>query len=612
MAVILTHLERAQQHFKNGAFSEAADALLNREGNVDLDPATRLLLGVSLTRARRNEEAIAVFEDLLKVQPDTYEALTWMAVLTKKLDGGERAIQYAERAIQLRPSDAAGYSALGACHQYFRRIESAIEAFKKAASLAPEVAQHQHNLALVYLMIHNHPEAWRRFERAIALAPRNPQSYLALAEDYSTYGSPKAIDVLVKGLEMIRNSPALFSAMGGLLTKLHRQEEAETHFRYAIQLSPGARAQYAAWLLDQGRFAEASTVYEEMLRDKPVQGVAYYGILQARKLTDADADLVRQMESLRDHSALGPLEEMHLRYALGKAGEQSRNYEQAMNDYDVANRLAYRIHNEVSLVGPEQFVRLDNKVIACYERMQLKELEAHPSNAPIFIVGMIRSGTTLLDQIISSHPSVKSAGELRYWINTISQIASDEKTPAGRELADMAQQYLESAQRLIGDYDRFTDKMPLNLAFSGIIHSALPNARFIHIRRDPVDTCLSVYTTYFGGGTPFAYLKENIVAYFKELQRMADYWRNLIPKDRFYEVSYEDLIAMPDREIPKIIEFCGLPWDEACLHHEKNPGMINTPSRWQARQPIYSSSTEKWRRYEPWLGAFAELLPEKT
>jgi hypothetical protein len=221
---------------------------------------------------------------------------------------------------------------------------------------------------------------------------------------------------------------------------------------------------------------------------------------------------------------------------------------------------------------------------------------------------MIRSGTTLLDQILSSHASIVAAGELRFWIEESLRLAWRNTSPTANDLRDLADEYLAYLELLAGKSVRITDKMPLNFSYTGIIHRALPNARFLHIRRSPVDTCLSIYTTYFGQGAPFAYRKDVTVAYYQEYLRMMDYWRGVIPQDCLFELDYEELISNPANLIPRIIDFCGLPWDDACLHHDQNPVAINTPSRWQARQPMYKSSVDRWRRYEPWLGEFAELL----
>jgi hypothetical protein len=154
-----------------------------------------------------------------------------------------------------------------------------------------------------------------------------------------------------------------------------------------------------------------------------------------------------------------------------------------------------------------------------------------------------------------------------------------------------------------------TDKMPLNFLTLGCIHTVFPNARIVHCRRNAIDNCLSIYMTQYKGSPEFGHVRENIVFMYKQYERLMDHWRATLPADRFLEVHYEELVADQEGETRKMIAFAGLEWNDACLHHEENENSVRTPSLWQARQPIYKTSVEKWRRYEPWLGAFAELIP---
>jgi tetratricopeptide (TPR) repeat protein len=610
----LTQLEIAQRYYLQGRLTEAVNALGGLGAAERVKPEVLLFQGVCLARLRRPEEAAAVLSRALDADPGCYEAITWMAVLKKNRREIGEAIRFAERAIELQPGNSAGYGALGSCLLYVRQAGPAIEAFRKAVALSPDVAEHHHNLALGYLMVHRHREGVQHLRRAIELAPRDVQSYLVLANEYSKHGNiGKALDCLAEGLRVNPRSASLNSAAASGFNALRNDEAAEAHHLRAMELSQKeAEGPYAAWLLNRGRFQEASALYEGMLKDPKLAGSGYYGLTQCRKFSETDRETVREMEALRGDPALGTLSEIHLRYALGKVNEWRDRYQEAMADYDVANGLAYQIHNPGA--GPTDFERPEEgkKVVALYERLAGSEAQGRATQVPIFIVGMIRSGTTLLDQILSSHRSVKSAGELQFWTEETTRLAFGE--PEGRpdDLGGLADEYLCYIELLAGRSERITDKMPLNFAYAGVIHRALPDARFIHIRRHPVDTCLSIYTTYFGLGPRFAYSKANIVAYYREYLRTMDYWRERLPSDRLLEIDYEELIADPESVIPRAVEFCGLAWDDACLHHDLNTSAINTPSRWQARQPIYRTSLERWRRYEPWLGEFAELLTKTS
>jgi tetratricopeptide (TPR) repeat protein len=604
----MNNLELAQERYQKGAFSEAADLIaeLRIRGPIEVD--TELLLGVALARARRNDEATEVLTAVLEKEPNRFEALTWLAVLTQKRGEGQDAMRYAQRAIELRPNDPTGYSALGSCHLYYRRGAEAVKAFKKAASLASNLAEHQHNLGLAYSVLHDHANARQCFSAAIKLAPRNIQSYLALSDDYSMFGSVESRDILIEALRINPNSPALHSAMGLVMTRLNDMKAGEAHLLRAVALSPSAIVPYAAWLVDQGRFTESNAIYEAMRKENPSQGVAYFGVLQSRKISDADAPLIEQMSSLRHNPALGLFEQMHLRYALAKTEEHFEQFEQAMTDYDEANRIAFDIHNAGAQSDNANYCKYNQMVERWFERLDRRQVPAHSTDAPIFIIGMVRSGTTLLEQILSSHPDVEPAGELNFWVKTSIAMAHKPEPTNPSDLAKATESYLRNLKLRTNFTRKFTDKMPLNFANAGVIHAVMPNARLIHVRRHPVDTCLSIYSTYFGLGGGFAYKKSNIVARYREYLRSIAYWRQTVPEDRLLEIDYEELVSNPADLIPRIVEFCGLPWDDACLHPEKNKNLILTPSRWQARQPINRASVERWRRFQPWLGEFAELL----
>lgn len=590
-----------------GAFVQALDALARVESGRE-----RLLLtGASLARLRRGAEAVAVFTELLDQDPDCFEALTWMTIL--KRSNPDEALRYAEHAVTVRPNDAAGYGALGTLHLAAHRPGDAMQALLRAIELAPDIPEHHHNLAAAYLADRRNGEAVAEFQKAIALDPRSPQNYLALASAYTQFGmAGPAIECLTEGLERLPDHPPLHTAVAGAFAMIRNDAAAEHHHRRALELSPQSRGAYATWLLNQGRFEEANEIFSKMREEGDDPAYASYGLMLSRKLTDSDEDaaFVGEIESLLSSEGLRPRSEMYLRYALGRAGEGQKRYGDAMAHFDAANRLAESIYHGGHAVTPSRFSEEREQVRHLYESMRDGGVMGGSTETPIFIVGMIRSGTTLLDQIVSSHPKVRSGGELRFWMEEVRRLVLRGGVPTEAQLRDLADEYTAYARLLTGPATYVTDKMPLNFEHVGVLHRAMPNARFLHIRRHPLDTCLSIWTTFFGQGPLFAYDKTNIVAYYREYLRAMEYWRQEIPNDRLLELDYEALISEPEPTIRQAIEFCGLPWDDACLHHDQNDRAINTPSRWQARQPIYRTSVERWRRYEPWLGEFAELLED--
>jgi len=235
---------------------------------------------------------------------------------------------------------------------------------------------------------------------------------------------------------------------------------------------------------------------------------------------------------------------------------------------------------------------------------------------------MPRSGTTLVEQIVSMHPEVGAGGELNFWnergaawhrSGATGNAADGNETPfvATEFLAKAAADYLGELRAIAPKAARVTDKMPFNFIWAGLIHLAFPRAVIIHCRRAAVDTALSIHQTHFHPGLAFPTGGAELVAYFRSYQRLTDHWRSVLPADRFLEVDYENLTSAPEPVIRRIIAACDLPWHDACLRPESNPRAVKTPSKWQTRQPIYRTSVARWRRYEPWLGPLRALVDVK-
>ncbi len=225
---------------------------------------------------------------------------------------------------------------------------------------------------------------------------------------------------------------------------------------------------------------------------------------------------------------------------------------------------------------------------------------------PVLIVGMPRSGSTLTEQILSSHPEVAAGGELGFWSAAENQ-ARDLWNPAPGAARRLADDYLAALRAFDPEAKRVTDKALANFFLLGAILRIFPNATVVHCRRDPIDTALSIFTTNFETNFDYASDRGDLVFYYRQYRRLMSHWRNILPPDRFLEVDYEALVADPEPHARRLVAGCGLEWNDACLEPHRNRRRINTASVWQARQPIYRTSVERWRRYEPWLGELREL-----
>ena len=419
---------------------------------------------------------------------------------------------------------------------------------------------------------------------------------------------------LALGLEPA--NPNLHVLMAWTLLRVGRLEEVEQRLETAIALDPALAVAYGMLGFrkrERGDFTGAIECFERGIELSPQQAGSYYGIVNSRRVTKGDEDLVNRMRQLAEIEALSAADKLFLHYGLGKAFDDLGQYEDAIRHYDIANRISA---TDPSL-GSKPYDRQGHKrhidlTIARYTKEFLSTYRGtrSSSDAPIFVVGMPRSGTTLVEQVVSSHPLVAAGGELLFWrddsMRWRREIAAgipDRSTARSTEKA-----YLDLLSRISNGEPRITDKMPINYLFLGAIHLLFPYAKIIHCRRHPVDTCLSIFMTRIVP-PEFSNQRDNIVFCYQQYERLMAHWNAVIPSSQIFEVQYEQLVQAQESTTRALLQFCDLAWDEACLRPEANLRKLTTPSLWQARQPVYRSSLERWRNYEPWLGEFRELMP---
>ena len=360
-------------------------------------------------------------------------------------------------------------------------------------------------------------------------------------------------------------------------------------------------------LAEFGRFDEAYGCFARAIAIAPLLAGSYYDLVRCRPVTAADDGLLARMEAALATPGLEAAQRLRLHLALGKAADDLGDYALAMRHLDAADAVR---RGSASFNSAAFDIEIDRLIDRITPDLIARAGELGCDDAtPVVIVGMPRSGTTLVEQIISSHPEVVAGGELNFWNER--GAAWRQAGPAGTEgpfFSHAAAEYLGVLRAIGPKAARVTDKMPFNFLWAGLIHLAFPRATIIHCRRAAIDTALSIHQTHFHPGLAFPTGGGELVAYFRSYRRLTDHWRRVLPADRFIEVDYEDLTRAPEPAIRRIIAGCGLEWDDACLRPERNPRAVKTPSKWQTRQPIYRNSVERWRRYEPWLGPLSALL----
>jgi tetratricopeptide (TPR) repeat protein len=577
------------------------------------------LLGMIAGQTGRTSLAIDLLREVAAADPNGFVALNQLAILLRGQGRATEAVGAAKRASVLKPDDPATLENLGQCLLADGRAAEAIDAFERVVRLKADSATGYYGLASALAQLARDREAAQAFERAINLAPGYAEAHAQLGRLLQGHGRQKeAIAQFRKAAEARPNSAFAHLQFARIDLEEGRAESAKDRLGAALALEPDSADIHALLgnaLQQLGDFDGAIAAYEKVIEQQPARVSAYLGIVSAKKVSEADRSLLAQMQALLRQGNLAEMDAVNLHYGLGKAEDDLADYGSAMAHYDEANRLmAARLVRSGRAFDCKRHQSAITRLIDAFtpEFFHRYRGLGTASELPVFVLGMMRSGTTLIEQILSSHPKIGGGGELDFWGD---REAMQERAAAGTldppTAVGLAANYMDLLRGIAPSARRVTDKMPANFLLLGLIHLLFPRARIIHCRRDPVDTCISIYTTPYTQSPHFAHDRANIVFYYEQYLRLMAHWRNVLPADRFLEVDYEDIVG--DREIAarRLVEFCGLDWNDACLRHENNRRSVKTASAWQARQPLYRSSVERWRRYEPWLGEFRKLLGER-
>ena len=494
------------------------------------------------------------------------------------------------------------------------RWAEAIPPFREIAQLDPNNPQAHHDLGMTLLFCGRPAEAAASLERAVELKPDFASALGHLAAALLQVGRDGEALLAYRRLSRCAEDPGARRFYLAQALKMEgKLEEAENEVRGLLAMAPQAakaRSLLGELLSNRGMFEEAA---RHLTQAAEVFPPAFLELTVVKRMTETDRPLVDRMRSLADGPGLDVAPRINVQFGLGKAYHDLGDYAEAMRHYEAANRLrAMTVRFDRAALVARYDNLVENFTADALERArQSLVTRACPGDGlPVFIVGMPRSGTTLVEQILSSHPAVSAGGELNFWADRLrGWVAPTIGAVEAGALAKAAEDFSAELRR-IGPYAlRVTDKTPRNFELLWLLRLAFPDARIIHCRRRPVDTCLSIFFLNFSARQGYACDRGDLVFFYRQYERLMDHWRRALPADRFTEVEYEKLVADREAETRRLVAFCGLDWDEACLAPERNNRLVKTPSLWQVRQPVYTTSVERWRRYEPWLGELRELLP---
>ena len=533
------------------------------------------------------------------------------------------AITVLRSALAADPGNADAHAKLGQSLLRLNRTDEAREAFEEAYRLDPNAASPLNNLGLVYVMLGRPSDGEAMLRRVLVLQPNLTASSISLAKLLNTAGrNREAIEIAEAGLEFAPSDLDLHWVLGqsylaesALTDSAGNSRAAERHFWKCVEQDPNNSAAYAGLgILHQSRgdFEQAERLFERSIALNPNQGLSYLGLTRAGKLGEAEGALVTRMEELADSGTIAANDLASLQYALGKGHDDLGETEEAMRSYDEANRLSLELRRGRPF-DRDAYAQSIDRTIRVFDKRALEGVASGPLPAPtpILIVGVIRSGTTLLEQIIASHPDVCPCGELQFW-NRRGQELPAGKVPSPDHARDLAAAYRAALIEAGADERPFaTDKQPHNYEHLGLFHLAFPHAPIVYVERDPIDTCISIWTTPYTGAPDFVYDKANIAFVYAQHRRLMEHWRRALPPSRVFELSYARLVSDPEAVLRALLDYCGLPWSDAVLHHEANERVVRTPSYWQVRQPFYGGSIGRGSRYPRWAEEFGAAVRQE-
>ena len=455
--------------------------------------------------------------------------------------------------------------------------------------------------------------------RAARLRPDVPDYWALLGQCHLASGNKSdAIASADKAAGLEPTTPIILDNLGSIYTFADEQMRALPLFEKAVSADPDNSLflyNLAACQRMTGRLDEAENNLDKVIKINPEDCKAHYTRSDIRHWTP-ESNHVAEMEQLLLDGLDNWQDEMLLRYALGKEKEDIEDYDGAFTYINSACALKRR-HMQYDVNAD---IEVMEKIISTHTLDTLQKLQrGYESDEPVFVLGLPRSGTTLVERIIGSHSDVHSAGELSEFaaqlINAITgqngrqRLSKTEMVDASLriDMKSLGRSYIETTRPRTGHTLRFIDKMPLNYLYCGLIRAALPNARIISLRRNALDSCFSMYKTMFTAPYPFAYDLKDLGKYYVVWHRLMDHWKKTLG-DHLLEIQYEELVTHQEAVSHNIMEFCGLDWQEACPQFHKSTTPSSTASAVQVRQPIYQSSIGRWKKYEKYLQPLIQIL----
>jgi tetratricopeptide (TPR) repeat protein len=626
-------------------------------GGATLDIAKELHKALRCQESGNLEKADKICKKILKINPNHPDAIHLRGFIAQQTGRHDKAIELISKAIQRNPNNPFYHYNLALPFISQQEWNEAISCYQRALELKPDLIPARVNMGNLLQEQGRMEEAISCYQKALELRPEDPFAYLNMGNALQGQGDfEEAISCYQKALrfrpdlteahydmgnafkaqgklskaiscyeEALRLNPDEFSAvynMGNTYQDLNKLEKAISCYKKALEIQPGNFRAYNNMgnaLQTQGNFREAISSYTKALEIRPSYAEAFYHMARTEKITDQNREEVLRLASQLSDSQLSEDSSVYLSFGLGKIYDDLEQFEKAFEHYRLGNERERSRHE----FDPKSYAAYVSRITKTCGAGFLEDKQSwrDDSQMPIFVFGMPRSGTTLVEQILSSHPEVLGGGELDFFLELERKLtlgSQQSSYPEYLELidqkmaSDVANKYLQLITNLSESAEgqtRITDKMPHNFLFLGLMYLLFPSATFIHCQRHPLDTCLSIYFQRFAREHHYAYDLIDIGFSYREYQRLMAHWRDILPT-QIFEVTYEAMVGNQEKVSRELIAFCGLEWNSRCLDFYKSERPIFTSSNWQVRQPMYRSSVGRWRNYAQHLRPLMELLAD--
>tara|TARA_B100000959_G_scaffold39728_1_gene38897 strand:- start:6211 stop:8019 length:1809 start_codon:yes stop_codon:yes gene_type:complete len=578
-----------------------------------------------LTKKGEFEKAKETYLSILKISPDNETVKKELSYLKQpnrnnlaraKLDSilkqySSGSIQESLDAVTLliqeHPNEPILFNILGACYSEIGPIDLAIKAFHRAIEIKPDYAEVYFNLGVVFQKNGQINDAFNCYEKAIDINHAYPQAHNNIG---MINLKNRELDAAVKSFEWAvaynRNYVEAHNNLGAAFQELMFFEKAKEQYEKALSINP----KFAQALNNLGAAYEIFGLKEQALenyiksiKEDPSYSEAHRNLSAIKKYKKNDPQ-INQLESLYSNNYLPISDKRNLSFALAKVHEDLGDSDQFIKFLDEGNNLRKQELN-YSFDSSKNFHSSILKAFENPPELISESAQKKSTIRPIFILGMPRSGTTLVEQILASHNKVHGAGELNYLKNIVTPILiqyinNENESLSNRDIKSIRKQYLDAIIKLDTNQNVITDKMPINFRLIGFILSALPEAKIVHVKRDARATCWSNYKHYFSSGNGFTFDQEDLSKFYGLYSEIMDFWHELFP-NIIFDLSYEKLTENQKSETKKLLNYCELEWDDNCLDFHKNDRGIKTASASQVRQKMYQGSSDVWKKYEPYL-----------